>query len=292
MNKKLLSLIMAVAMIATLAMPTLAAEGTGSGDFEYGTSTNTPTVTVAMPTSASITLNPYGMAVTVGSDSVTDQIISATQHITNNTPSPMKVGVVATFIKSGDVVYSAKPCTGKETTKNAFLLVEFANTAATTDEPTWITDITSGDTMNEKCYPQIIPTEQGKAATGIMSVPAASTTTANYIAIKVFGNLSSAPTEAWKSSDKATVKLEFTFTPSVLHNVTVPSGVTAKSTITPSGSDPTQAVMGAIVRLEAANGKQPTAKDANNNAVTVTKVTDTLYYFTMPATDVTVTAGA
>jgi hypothetical protein len=317
MNKKLLSLVMAVAMIVTLAMPALATGGTRTGDkVEYTPSTKTPSVTVTMPSSPKVILNPYGMSVTVvhatgaeatnettGITTSSGQILSMTQYITNRTQSAMKVGVKATAVTSGGTILSAKFCTGKEVTKTAFLVAELQYTGTTSGDGIldtgWFTDVTSGDSsINEKCYPQIVPTTAGKLAPAIMSVPAAeipenaTAVAPNYIAVQVFGNLATAPTDAWTDKDTATMNLEFTFTPTVTHKATVSGdAVTVQSTITRTAAASAEAVMGGVIILNVSNGKAPTAKDANNLAVPVVKVSDKLYYLTMPSTDVTITKG-
>lgn len=299
-------------MIASMALPSFAGsvssgEGTGSGELVYSSDTANPVVTVTMPPSSNsgdIILNPYGMSVTVsGGSTKTDQIISATRFIENKTPAPMKVGVTATAITSGDVEMSSNPCTGRETEKVAYMILEFKNATAKTepDATDWNLriesgDVVSGGTVNQKLYPQIIPTAEGTEAPGILSVPAASSASPNYIAVKVFGNLASAPEEAWKSTDQASVKLEFTFTPAVTHQAKV-SGTNVKvaSTIdTNYATTPAKAIMGTYVRVEASNEKTPVVKDANDEDVSVEKAfedNDKLYFFTMPATDVTVKAG-
>jgi len=300
MKKKLFSLFMAVAMVATLAIPAFAAGDPGGAvdkSLDYASTTKIPHVTVAMPASPKIILNPYGMVVNtsvISGDSVvsgdrTDQIISPVLHIKNQTESAMKVGLKATATPSGDAQLSTKPCTGKETTKSAFVMVELAETVSTT-EPSWIAKMDDSTTINEKCYPQIIPTAEGKTSAAILSVSqpttiaSGDTLASNHIAIKLMGNLAGTPTGGWKETDTVGLKLEFTFTPGVANAVTCANTVT---TITPSLS---AAVIGAAVRLESSDGKTPTVQDAAGTNVTVTKVTDKLYYFVMPATAATITA--
>lgn len=288
MKKKLFSAIMAVVMIATLALPAFAGSvGSGGATEEsmtYTTNTQTPSVTVTMPTTKKLVLNPYGMTVNINNTDYTDQIVNPTDYITNLTQAPLKVGVKATATRAGNTILVTKPCTGKEVTNNAFLMVELAQAAATTDEPDWIADMTDATTINEKCYPQIIPIEStGKTNAAILSVDKTDGSTANYIAVKVLGNLAGAPTGGWTEADTANVTLVFTFTPSVANTVTLPtSGMTASKA---------SAIMGTVVRLVPSEDKTPVVKDANDTDVTVTKVAEKLYYFTMPATAVTVTAG-
>lgn len=290
MKKKLFSMILAIAMLASLAMPAFAGSSTSSGNRQesltYTATTNIPAVTVTMPTTNTLTLNPYGMTVSISNAEHTEQIISPVQYITNKTAAAMKVAVKATATVAGNAILSAKPCTGKETTLNAFVMAELQEVSANTDEPTWIADMDDATTINEKCYPQIIPTAEGKTAPGILSVSAASSTTANYIALKIMGNLAGNPTGGWTAADKVDVKLEFTFTPGVANAVTIPT------TLTTVTAKPAAAVMGTVVRLTSSDGKQPTVTDANSAAVSVTKVTDNLYYFTMPATAVDVAVSA
>lgn len=296
MKRKLFSALLAVAMMASLALPAFASGDSGDSatggavnqPMEYTSTTNVPVVTVTMPQNPAVTLNPYGMTVTIASTDYTTQIVSPVYYIENKTEAPMKVGVKATATASGNAVLASKPCTGKETTLSAFVMVEFAQNANNTTAPTWIVDADlTSEKINEKCYPQIIPTTDGKNNPAILSVDKATkssgTVTPNYIAIYVTGNLAGNPTGGWTSADKVGLKLEFTFTPGVANTVTVPTGIT---------SSKTAAVMGTIVRLTASDKKQPVVTDSTSAAVAVTKVTDELYYFTMPATAVTVVAGA
>lgn len=283
MKKKLLSVIMAVAMIASLAVPAFATGSGGAVDknMDYSTETKTPTVTVTMPTSPQIFLNPYGMTVSVNSVDYSSQIVNPVQYIKNETAAPLKVGLKATATVAGETNLVARPCTGRETTKNAFLMVELAQAANNNTEPTWIAKMDDTDTINERAYPQIIPlTGEGKTNAAILSVD--KPTTENYIAVKVLGNLAGSPTGGWTQADTANIALVFTFTPSVANAVTLPQG----GNITSSKAS---AIMGTNVVLKPTNDVQPTVKDANDTEVAVTKVVDKVYYFTMPATAVTVT---
>jgi hypothetical protein len=307
MKKKLFSLFMAVAMIATLAIPALATPH-DYDSVDYDGTTEIPTVTVGIMGAHKIALNPYGMEVSTsvisggsivsGGVTSTAQIVTPVMYFENSTEAPMKVGVKATATPdaAGKAILSAKPCTGKETTLSAFLIAEFQQ-SATIDEPTWTakwdttTDVT--ETINEKCYPQIIPTAEGKTAAAIYSLDRATKSGGsiepNYLMTHVTGNLAGNPTGGWTGNDKVKLVLEFTFTPGVANTVTL-SG--SDVTLTDAAFHSADYVMGAAVRLTSASDKMPVVKDANDAAVTVTKgPVDGLYYFVMPSTPVTVTAG-
>ena len=320
MKKKLLSLMMAVAMIATLAAPAFANgnnnnAGNGTSTQTYNGTTALPTVTVTVEGSGNaLAFNPYGMSIStkifpstgsggsVVSGDSTDQIVVPALYIKNQTVAPMKFGVKATATVQGNTVLSAKPCTGKETTLNAFVMAEFHQdndlvVPATIWTADWSTTAKITETINEKFYPQIIPTADGKTAAALYSIDQATTAsggavTPNYLIAKISGNLAGNPTGGWTSADTLKLVLEFTFTPGVANTVTLsPSG---GITLYDAGEGHSaNYVSGATVRLNGPADKTPVVKDANDANVSVSAGPKAgLYYFVMPATPVTVTAGA
>lgn len=97
--KKILSMGMAVAMTAALAVPAFAADADAPKNVTEITGTYTETVIdVVVPATASAVINPYGLGTTVtksdGSTkvTVTGQVITPTQAIINNTNLDLTVG--------------------------------------------------------------------------------------------------------------------------------------------------------------------------------------------------------
>jgi len=332
MKKKLFSLVMAVAMIAALAVPSFASSvvsGTGSqeGKVPLTGATALPTVKVTIPTSGKVILNPYKMAVAdagnstevAASNSIDDQVLSASHEIKNETQAPMKVGISIKATPSTGVELATKACTGKETTKSVFMFAEllYAGTEQKTAQN--LKDLWAAPAdVNDKCYPQIIASTEEKGNANFFTVPpAASASAPNYLYWTIRGNAATAPEEKWTAADTVGADVVFTFTPDVLTEISYTSDNTADVAQLQTGKDldgealtdalkgdfAIRAAMGTVVRIVPEPATDPTSdtskagvisavevKDSTGAKVTATKVNANLYYFvaTAPSNPVTV----
>lgn len=312
MKKKLFSLVMAVAMIASLAIPALASDntqtvtgkGSQSAPVSLAGAMALPAVNVTMPKSGNTILNPYKMQVkntatinnndveTDATNFITDQVLSARQVITNKTAAPLNVGIAITATPSDGVVMATAPCTGKETTKSVFMFAEAqysaANaTAPTTTSLTW----TEPGKVNAKCYPQIVAGTSEASNANFFVLPAASDTTPNYLVWTLSGNTATAPDGGWASTDKVTTAVTFTFTPTVLVDIEEDADTTANVatlaigsalgtndtdglTAALTSSNKLQVAQGTIVRVVAEDGATISTVEVKDS-VTSAKVTAT-----------------
>ncbi|MBR0281217.1 MAG: hypothetical protein IJQ81_06460 [Oscillibacter sp.] len=154
--KKLASLLIAGAMVFSMAMPAFAlttlGETTQAGgsanasasagsnqpsdlarSLQFTGTTNVPTINVDMVTDAAIILNPYGLTVTVGGEEKTDPFLTETIIITNHSNCPIAVSGSFTPAITGNVKLVANAAaadTGKAEAladKNVFLGVAIGN---------------------------------------------------------------------------------------------------------------------------------------------------------------------
>lgn len=144
MNKKFISSVLAGACALSMtSIAAFAADETAVAS-EWGTDGNfvqpvtvdssikTPTLKVTVPTSATVIVNPYKIAVTLGGDTLDDTIISPEYEIKNESDCGVTVTVTAgAKVKDAtnkDVTISAKPLKGTETKKTTFMYVEATTT--------------------------------------------------------------------------------------------------------------------------------------------------------------------
>lgn len=240
--KKLMSLVMACAMVMALASTALAAET----DLDHSTTLAGATqgmdisLTV-LTTSQTIVFNPYKIEVKTnastgalaadGAAAGNDQFIAKTQVIKNKTNVPLKL--TATFAMTvegaeGDVASIAKAAPAATVTaKQVYMYADFAvfdakgEANAPVEPPdtrpeAWLTAsrlVGAAGTSGEDGW-----TGGTKhAATGVVNIPAAAgkdnDAGANFVFIKLGGNATAAPTKPWTSADKVTVGLVYSFAP-------------------------------------------------------------------------------
>ena len=273
MKKKLFSLIMAVAMIASLAVPAFAASPnvTGKGQQSRGVNLDgmmaLAEVKVTLPESGKAILNPYKLKVSLSGDSISavsgdsmdDQILSASHEIKNQTAAPMKVGVKIKVTPSSGLEMSATPCTGQETTKSVFMFAEmlYGGTSQQTDTTAHtkalLKEWTDPAKVNEACYPQIIASgDAEKENANFFTVPEASDAAPNYLYWTLRGNTALAPENRWGETDKVTTVVTFSFTPDVLTYIATTSDSTAGVASVQVGKGISAATTAAAGNLDAA----------------------------------------
>lgn len=306
MKKKLFSLIMAMAMIASLGISAFASGGgsgsgganvTGTGSRD-GTVALTgamalPSVKVTIPTSGKAILNPYKMKVAKAGDStdasdaddaIDDQVLSTSYEIKNETLAPMKVGVKITATPSTGVELATKACTGKETTKSVFMFAEMMYTGTQVSDVASLEDKwTAPADVNDKCYPQIIASTEEKTNASFFTVPAATASAANYLYWTLRGNAATAPDEAWAATDKIDASVVFSFTPDVLTTISFASDSIDNVAVLETGKDNgndvlfdalkdsddnLRASMGTIVRIVPKEGS------TSNGVITAVEIKD------------------
>lgn len=219
--KKVLSLVLALALVLAIAVPsfastdnTLSAGGASASNVTTGTP-EIPTINVTVPTTASFVINPYKMDVlpeggTAGTDEVSDTVISTNQVITNTSNIGLNIGVTITG-KGGSGVTFVDSIT--DATKTNSVALEFIYKVlgdaadADTVKTTGAAEDLSAETTKAKVTAKATPIENGIA----LAAPAAGK--ANGIAFVIAGDVVTAPTKPWTASMTATVTTVFTITP-------------------------------------------------------------------------------
>lgn len=204
--KKIVSAAMALAMTASLAVPAFAA---ASNTTEITGTTQAPTITVTVPATGAVTVNPYKMEVTVNSNQVTDQIISAPMYVENSSDVPLVFDVTVTGKKEGNAIFSTTPIGTKVVTTNSvFMYAEFGAATAEdgTGDPTWAA------AYDSKATNQVAISERTTTKKAVVELDANASGAKNYLAFKLAGDASSQPTTAWTGADKVGASIAFTFT--------------------------------------------------------------------------------
>lgn len=206
--KKIVSAAMALAMTASLAVPAFASTTPNTTTDVTGT-TQAPTIAVTVPATGTVTVNPYKMEVTVGSDKLTDQIISTTSYVQNESDVPLVVDVTVTGKVAGNAVFATASTQGAKapTTNSVFMYAEFGVATANdgTGDPSW------GTAYDSKSTSQVLLSAKATTKKAVATLPAGDSTT-NYLAFKLAGDAASAPTTAWASTDTVGATVAYTFT--------------------------------------------------------------------------------
>ena len=221
--KKIMSTALASIMALSLAVPAFAADTDLTQNSEITGTTSAPTIKITVPATGSVTVNPYKMEVTVGSDKKTDQIISATQYIANASDVAIKVSAEVTGKPAGTLTFATAPTQGGTkvvTTNSVFMYFEMdvANANDGSADPTWATAYDSKSTKQILVGAKAVKkTDMVTLAAGDGTDPA---TAGGYAAYHLTGDAASAPTTAWTANDKADVTIAFTFTPTAATTAT------------------------------------------------------------------------
>lgn len=211
--KKTLSLVMALIMVMALAIPAFAA-GASTDPYnkttEVAGTTKVPTITVTIPGTSTITVNPYKMDVSVGSDTKNDQIISPVQYVKNESDVAIALDVSITGKVEGEAVFATAPVTDKVTTKSAFVYFEIK--AATSEDgngdPTWAT------AYDSKATDQVLLAAKAVVKKDVAKLGKGDET-ATYAAFRLNGNVADKSTKPWAGTDKVGATIAFTIKPAI-----------------------------------------------------------------------------
>jgi len=237
--KKLLSMIMAIAMVASLAATAFATGDTFTpGTGEYPSSENftdttktftstvkskvkAPTIKVTIPTTNNVYLNPYKMSVTIDSTTHSDEIVALPTVIKSASDCKLAFSAIVTG-KASTGVTLEKASVKKTATdgtvsdaKNTNSVYMFVYFAAAADEATAkaltvpAADATSGapnfaaTSTNPDINAIVVQTTASKSTKVLELEAAASDSAPTWGAFTVGGDIVAAPTTPW--TDKHTV---------------------------------------------------------------------------------------
>lgn len=217
MKKKVMALVLAGAMLIGGSFTALASEintaesGAYSAKLEAESGIKTPTIKITVPTAVAVTLNPYKIKTTVGSNTDSqEQIVSDTYFIKNESNVEIRVdaSLKMTPATGGKVVLASAPLTGKETTKSAFVYLDVSSSADGTTKYNYASELSFDKTSKS----QIVGGKTAAKKTGLINLDAGDLS-ATYAKYTFGGGCATTNTEAWASTDTVAVELIWTFVP-------------------------------------------------------------------------------
>jgi hypothetical protein len=259
-TKKILSLVLAVALAVSVALPALAEENTANTITMTG-EVNMPVISVALSANAgAITLNPYKLSYSLDGADKTDQIITKSFYVISNSQTPIKVDAVVTgIIPDNSGAAFAAATTAKSTKKEVYLWLDAKpgtyQTVTSYKNKSDETDVITAAEYEEleaegKAGYDAVTTVSGKdpdtwdsafssSATNMVLVKKGANSKANILtlsaatvtdgtapsvgAFKFFGDMTASPAATigdWTEADKVNVTVAFTFTADAVSTTT------------------------------------------------------------------------
>ena len=204
-KKKLLFLLMALLMLASLVSPASAAETGNRASTEIeAVCSRLPEIRVTVPPAMDVLINPYKIPVVVQDKQVGDQIISDPVALKNEGEVPLKVSVsIETVIKEGsDMRLLSESTLGQEmTSKRAFIYFEI-QAADDPDAVAW------DEKYSDEKHLVIRPGT--KIRKDIVTL-GADGQPLSYGAFRLTGDCVEAPRSPWTEADGIDVSIAFTF---------------------------------------------------------------------------------
>jgi len=284
--KKILSLTMALAMVLALAIPAMASSN-ATQTINIGGANQTGTINVTLNTPGDIVLNPYHMEATSGTDKSYHQIFFVPVKVQNNSDFGLKVNAsIKGEVEGAATLVNAVP-KDTATAKEVFLYAEFGTTLKDV-QPEWATE------YNKSNANQVQITTTASTAKTVATLPAASTSTANYLWYKFDGAAAKSPTEQWATDDKVKAEVTLTLIPTVDEvykvNVVNTTSKTAGGTVSLNYDLAPAKKEIQVTCTPELTGSTPTVT-ATQGTTKLTINTDDapVYKFEMPAGEVTVT---
>jgi hypothetical protein len=242
-----MSLVLAGAMAASLAIPAFAADG----EDEETTAENTIKVTgtyqavdidVTVPTEGTLYINPYALPVAIGKDAddkdvkVSAQIVTKPLTIKNQSDVNLDINLTASATVAGNLALATAPVAAPatETKNSAFIYVAIESASTLKGEEDAVTDAAIATAYAAQQWTEYntttVPSNvlalsaKGASKTGMGVLTAAKTDDSGDFSeydegsiafVGITGNCAQAPKTAWATTDGLTATLAFTFTPHV-----------------------------------------------------------------------------
>lgn len=230
-TKKFLSLVLAMVMALSLAVPAFASANTDTSltqSTAIGGTTKIPTIKITVPATGSVVLNPYEMGVTVDGNTISDPIVSVPQYVINASDVAVKVKATVTGKPSGAAkLVDASTATDTTGINNVFLQ--------------YIYEIGDDNTVDPDGTNKIVVKAKGEATdlgTLAQGTGTAAAAAGAYLAYKLTGDLVAIPTKAWTEKDTVSVNVAYTFIPQK-YEAAPPSAGDASVTVAISGTTAT-----------------------------------------------------
>jgi hypothetical protein len=243
-HKRIMSLVLAGAMAASLAVPAFAAETTESTTDKNSTKISATyqavTISVDVSPTGTVTINPYGLPVSIGKDDnstdVTvknEKLVNTAMTIKNKTDIKLDVNATATAsIKSGsDMTFSTTALTDSDTGKKAFVYLDVISSSITGTIGTADADglvnkaygaaawTTYSETAKNVLVLNAAKSVSGTALTTLAASSASGTSGIDTYAagsvafFRLNGSVVQSPKTAWTTADGFDATIAFTFVP-------------------------------------------------------------------------------
>lgn len=225
--KKIISLVLALALVLAIAVPAFASDQTVSAAGEAGTvtvegSVEVPPVKVLIPAASgnTVLVNPYKLDTSDDGSGTTDQIQSAPLFVESQTLVDLNMTISVTGTPSGKAVFSPTPISAAAkapTTKSVFMYLNAkASTKAEKDNPTTVAAIPAYDKTKAE---QVVVAAKATVKANILQLPKATAddgTGSSYAVVQLGGDAADAPANPWTADDKVNVAITFTFNPTTI----------------------------------------------------------------------------
>jgi hypothetical protein len=225
--KKLLSMMMALAMVASLALTAFASEeftvtSTDPTDANLTDSTKTvnstvkakvkaPTIKVTIPTQNNVFLNPYKMSVTVGNAAKTDTIVAVPGRIKSESDVKLDFSAVVTGKAASGVTLEKASAEAKKT-NSVYMYVYFKNTAAA-DTAVAAPETPVFNATTDTAADSILVQTTASKSTKVLTLEAAAANSATYGAYLICGDIAKAPDSPWTDKHTVDVTIAFSIAP-------------------------------------------------------------------------------
>jgi hypothetical protein len=236
-HKKILSLALAGAMAASLAVPACAA--TSSNTTKVTATYQPVTIDVVVPTTGTTIINPYGLPVDIGPTGTVVQVkgaqlVNKPMLLKNKTSTKLNVSVSATASVTGAFTFATAAIEdfSKDTKNDGFVYLAFAANTELTGAETALTDAAVATAYSKVTWPEYDEeknialkatttaiTKSDVAVLGAATMDTTDTTkfsayTADSIVyFGMCGQVSQTPKTAWVAKDGFVANIAFTFTP-------------------------------------------------------------------------------
>lgn len=162
-------------------------------------------IRVTVPQSGHIFVNPYGMKVTLEGQESTDEIVSTSQVITNNSSVPVIVqaSAVGSIVNGSSAAFVSSPPLEDSGEKEIFLYAEFQTQPSDPENENWQGSYTGADN-------QILIDEHPSEPQPVLELGESGTETACGV-FRLFGETTYEPEDPWVGEEVFEVVLTFTF---------------------------------------------------------------------------------
>lgn len=221
MKKKILSMVLAGALVLSMSSMSQAAESTitkdatdglyKTGELKVDGEFVVPTIKVDLSQAGAtkIAINPYGLSATVtgvtGAD-LKEQLVNKVETIENKSEVALAVNATVSAVAEGKAKLATAAVAATEKTNSifAYLQMDMGDT------------VDSTKAFNAKGTDQVVFAAKATTKKGMVTLKDASAADSKKAAYKILGNVAPNPTAVWADTDIAKFTIVFDFEPRVV----------------------------------------------------------------------------